>query len=365
MTASLDTGRMQEAVQLARLGEGCTRPNPPVGAVIYRGSRRVGAGFHRRAGEPHAEIHALREAGPRARGATLYVTLEPCSTIGRTGACTDAILAAGIGRVVVGAVDPNPAHAGRGLRILRTAGLAVTRGVAQSACRELIAPFRQWIRHGTPYLTLKLALSLDGRIADREGQSRWITSSASRQYVQSLRRAADAIMVGAGTLRADNPVLLPRPARGRQPLRVVVAGREAVPREANVFLDAAASRTLVVAPHAHHPRWAGFPGEVLPVEEASDGRVNVRALLASLGQRGVLHVLCEGGGELAASLVRAGLVHRYELALAPCFIGAGRSRPALGGPGWLMGQLPRVRFLRTRRIGADLWIQAQPIQPKE
>lgn len=334
MTA--DVQFMQRALALARRGEGLTRPNPPVGAVLVKNGRILAEGFHKKAGGPHAEIACLKAAGMPRRGlasATLYVTLEPCSTHGKTPPCTDAILAAGIGRVAVGATDPNPAHAGRGLRILRRAGVETVRGVCRAEAEQLIAPFAKWIRTGLPYVTVKLGMTLDGRIADASGKSKWITGPRARARVQAMRRAADAVMVGAGTVRADDPSLLPRPALGRKPWRVVVG--EDIPASSAVLTDAAADRTLVL-----------------------DG--TLKNIVRDLGRRGFLHVLCEGGGDLAGALLRAGLADELAVFTAPALLG-GSGIPAFGRDGWPLDKMPRLRILNLECIGEDVLIRAVPV----
>jgi len=320
---------MARALDLARKGEGLTRPNPPVGAVVVKAGKVVGEGWHRRAGTAHAEVLALRQAGAKARGATLYVTLEPCSTWGRTPPCVDAVLAAGIKRVVVGIRDPNPAHAGRGLALLRKAKIAVAENVLREESAELIEPFARWIMTGRPYVTLKLALSFDGKIADRTGASRWISGKESQKKVHELRRRVDAIMVGAGTVRADDPQLLPRPSGGRKPFRVIV-GR--IPKTARVLTDEHANRTIV--------------------------GTSLQGLMGRMGRMGILHVLCEGGGELAESLVKAGLVDEYYFFFAPKFIGGKKAVGALGGKGWLLKHAPELKFISGESVGPDLLVRA-------
>ena len=236
-TRAVDERWMRRALALARRGEGCTRPNPPVGAVVVVRNRLVGQGYHQIAGGPHAEVHALRKAGRHSAGATLYVTLEPCSTQGRTPPCTDAIIAAGVRRVVVAVRDPNPRHAGRGLIVLRRKGIEIHEGVVADQATELLRPFAKWIQHKTPYVTLKLAMTLDGRIADAQGRSQWITGPAMRGAVHALRRRVDAILVGRETAAIDDPNLLPRPARGRQPFRVVVDSRGRLPPNLRMLHD--------------------------------------------------------------------------------------------------------------------------------
>jgi len=330
---------MQRALALARRGEGLTRPNPPVGAVLVHDGKIISEGFHKKAGFDHAERACLKSLKPKAQSlesATLYVTLEPCSTYGRTPPCTDLILARGIRRVVIGAKDPNPAHAGRGIRILRRAGVEVITGVCRAEAEVLIAPFSKLILTGMPYVTLKLALTIDGQIADASGKSKWITGPQSRAKVQELRRSADAIMVGAGTVRADNPSLLPRPAKGRAPWRVIVGST--LQANAKVLTDEAAERTLVV-------------------------NGSLKKILRDLGKRGVMHVLCEGGGELAGSLVRAGLVDEFALFVAPSLLG-GAGIPMFGKEGWLLTKMPLLNFQTLEKCGKDVFIRAIPVGRK-
>jgi diaminohydroxyphosphoribosylaminopyrimidine deaminase/5-amino-6-(5-phosphoribosylamino)uracil reductase len=325
---------MLRAIELAKRGEGLTRPNPPVGAVLVLDGAVVAEGWHERAGSNHAERMCLDNLKPQAaslQSATLYVTLEPCSTHGRTPPCIDLILEKKIGRVVVAVEDLNPRHAGRGLALLRDAGVEVVAGVCEEQGRELVAPFQKFIRTGMPYVTLKLASTLDGRIADRTGASQWITGAEARERVQAMRRRADAIMVGAGTVRADNPSLLPRPDEGRSPLRVVVGKN--IPADSKVLTDEASERTLV--------------------RDAS-----LAAILKELAERyDVMHVLCEGGGRLAASLVEEGLVDEGAFFIAPKLMGADGS-PNYAKVGGLIDDVVHFRFTSVEQIGEDVLLRA-------
>ncbi len=351
---------MREAVRLARLGEGLTRPNPPVGAVVVRGGRVVGCGYHRKAGGPHAEVYALRQAGGRARGSTLYVTLEPCSTWGRTPPCTDAVVAAGIRRVVVGVRDPNPRHAGRGLRVLRRAGIQVDEQVCAGEAGELIQPFGSLMRRKRPWVILKMATSLDGRIADAAGRSKWISGSVSRGVVQSLRRQSDAVVVGAGTVAADDPLLLPRPARGRRPYRVIVDSCGRMPPTAKVFQGHGEPATVVATTRqcgdARRRAYVEAGGEVWILPETRSG-VSLPALMRRLAGLGVMRVLVEGGGALAESLLKARLVDEVIMFVAPLVIGGG-GVGAVGGQGWVLNKAPRLRVQDVRRSGGDVMIRA-------
>lgn len=355
---------MGRALALARRGVGLTRPNPPVGAIVVRKGKSVGEGWHHAAGQPHAEALALRAAGPRARGATLYVTLEPCCTFGRTPPCTASILRSGIRRVVVGARDPNPRHAGRGIRLLRRAKIEVLENVRGAESHDLIAFFAKWVTTRRPYLTLKLGMSADGKIADLRRCSRWITGPAARREVQALRRTADAILVGAGTVLADDPALLPKPPKGRCPYRVILDAWGRVPASARVLTDSECGRTIMATtrhcPLRKQRAWRAEGTQVWILPE-SGGRVSLSALLKRLGMLGVLHVLCEGGGEVAEALVRARQVDAFVFFLAPRLLGGRQSVGALNGKGWPLAMAPPLKFTACRFCGRDLMIRAVPV----
>ena len=352
---------MREALALAARGEGYTAPNPPVGAVVVRRGRCVGAGYHHRAGGPHAEVLALNEAGRRARGATLYVTLEPCCTFGRTPPCTDRIVADGVGRVVVGARDPNPRHRGHGLRRLRNAGIAVTAPVLRHETERLIAPFAKWVTTGTPYVVSKAGMTLDGRIADAEGRSQWITSPAARRMGQALRRQSDAILVGARTAMLDDPRLTVR-RRKQQPYRVVVDARGRVAPTARLFCDEHADRTILAVTKtcpAARVRLYEAHGTTVWRLPGRGGRVALDALFQRLGELGVLRVLCEGGGTLTASLLEEGWVDEAVWFVAPAILGGG-SVPVVGGRGRALTDCYRFTIDACERVGPDLMIRARP-----
>jgi diaminohydroxyphosphoribosylaminopyrimidine deaminase/5-amino-6-(5-phosphoribosylamino)uracil reductase len=301
---------MTAAWREARRGLGHTSPNPAVGAVIVRGGRIVARGFHHRAGQPHAEIealHALKKPA-LARGATIYVTLEPCSTHGRTPPCVEAIVAAGFRRVVIGAIDPNPKHAGRGVKLLRAAGIDVTTGILETECRELNAAFNHWIVTKMPLVIAKAGMSLDGRLTRPLGEGQWLTNAQSRADAHQLRSQVDAILIGAETLRADNPRLTVRGVRGaRQPWRVVVTRSGRLPKGAHLFTDKHRERTLVYR-----------------------GR-SLRAVLRDLGRRDVTSVLIEGGGQLLGEAFDRRLVQRVQFYVAPLLCGG--PVVAIGGRG--------------------------------
>lgn len=353
---------MEQALRLARRGLGLTRPNPPVGAVVVKNSRVIGQGWHRRAGGPHAEIYALRQAEAKSLGATLYVTLEPCSTRGRTPPCVDAIIQAGIARVVVATSDPNPNHAGRGLRLLRKAGIQLTTRVCQAEARDLLAPFTCHQLQKRPWITLKLGLSLDGRIADHHHSSRWITGPEARDVVQAMRREADAVMVGAGTVRHDNPSLWPRPDKGRQPWRIIVAQKAPLPLKAQVFTDTHAARTIVAAPRSWQPECARKIRQTGATVLELPARGFWRALTRHLASLNILHVLCEGGGGLAGALLKAKLVDELIVFLSPMLIGGPVG--ATGTTAWRLPQAPDFILRKYTPIGKDLLLRLTP-QEKE
>jgi len=349
---------MTQALSLARRAEGMTRPNPPVGAIVVRNGQKIGQGWHKKAGGPHAEVLALRQAGTAAKGATLFVTLEPCSTTGRTPPCSQAILDAEIARVVIAIKDPNPRHAGHGLRQLRKAGLRVEVGVCAEEARRLLAPFACHIVKHRPFITLKLGLSLDGRLADSTHSSRWITGSHARKEVQAMRRASDAILVGAGTVRHDNPSLWPRPDKQRNPWRVVVAGTAPLPTQAQLFTDTHASRTLVAAPRGWAPVCARKLRKLgVTVLELPPRRV-LPALVSELAKLDILRVFCEGGGSLAGNLLKMGMVDELCIFISPMLIGGPVG--ATGSTAWHLPQAPRFSVEESRWIGKDFFLRMTP-----
>ncbi len=348
---------MTRAVALARRALGRTSPNPAVGAVIVKNGRIVGEGFTRPAGGPHAEVVALRRAGARARGATLYVTLEPCSHFGRTPPCADAVIAAGLARVVVAVGDPNPLVRGRGLRALRRAGIPVTTGVLAEEAGAVSAWFRHFVVRRRPFVLLKLAASLDGRIATARGESRWISGPAARAWVHALRNRVDAVMVGAGTAVADDPALTCRVRGGRDPLRVVVDGRLRLSPRARMLRQASRASTLIAttaaAPKARREALERAGAEVIAVAKRGT-TVDLAALLRELARRGVVSVLIEGGGALAASALRGRLVDRLLIVSAPSLLG-GDGRPMLGALGLRrLADAPRMVDATVTHLGPDL-----------
>jgi len=362
VSAAADARFMARALALAAEGLGRTFPNPPVGAVFARGGRVVGEGFHRRAGAPHAEIEALRAAGGRVRGATLYVTLEPCSHHGRTPPCADALVGLGLRRVVVAMVDPNRRVRGRGIAKLRRAGIPVVVGPGADEARLLTAGYRSHVLRGRPLVTLKLAVTLDGRIAAAGGDSRWITSPAARHLAHALRAVSDAVLVGAGTVRADDPRLTCRLPGGHHPVRIVLAGRAfRLPARARVLARGGPS-TWVIAPRGAPAarvaalRRRGVEVLLLPGRR---GRVPFASLVRLLGARGLTSLLVEGGGTVAAEALRARVVDRLVLFVAPAILG-GDAVAAVGPLGRVrVRDAVRVGGLAVAHVGQDLVLEGR------
>jgi diaminohydroxyphosphoribosylaminopyrimidine deaminase/5-amino-6-(5-phosphoribosylamino)uracil reductase len=315
---------------LERGAQGSPSPNPHVGAVVVKGGQVVGIGHHERAGDAHAEIAALREAGTKAKGATLYGTLEPCNHVGRTPPCTDAILAAKITRVVAGCRDPNPHVEGGGIEKLRAAGVTVDVGCREAEALRLIAPWSKFVTTGVPYVTLKLALSLDGRIASRTGASKWVTGPEARARVHLLRSQHDAVLVGIGTALADDPRLTVRDAPGNSPLRVVFDTKLRLPVASRLVQTAREAPTWVVcttdAPSSNEEALVERGVEVLRAPPSAEGRIDPLGGLKLLAARGIVTVMVEGGAELAGSLLAAAVVDDLHCFIAPILLGP-RGRP--------------------------------------
>ncbi|POA55116.1 MULTISPECIES: bifunctional diaminohydroxyphosphoribosylaminopyrimidine deaminase/5-amino-6-(5-phosphoribosylamino)uracil reductase RibD [unclassified Pseudomonas] len=364
--AVLDAHYMARALELARKGHYTTHPNPRVGCVIVRDGQVVGEGWHVRAGEPHAEVHALRAAGDQARGATAYVTLEPCSHHGRTPPCADALVGAGVARVVAAMQDPNPQVAGRGMGRLAEAGIVVHSGVLEGEARAINKGFLKRMEHGLPYVRVKLAMSLDGRTAMASGESQWITGPAARSAVQRLRAESSVVLTGADTVLADGARLTVRAAElgldaeqtalamGRPPLRVLVDGRLRVPLGAPFFK---AGPALVATCVAVEEQYANGP-ECLIVPGA-DGQVDLRRLLEELAARGVNEVLVEAGPRLAGAFARQGLVDEYQIFVAGKFLGSS-ARPLLDWPLEQMSEAPMLKIIEMRAVGDDWRVTAIP-----
>lgn len=331
-----DEDYMREALRLARNALGRTSPNPLVGAVVVREGRIVGAGWHRKAGTPHAEVHALAMAGSLAQGATVYVTLEPCSHHGRTGPCAEALVQAGVSRVVIGMQDPNPLVAGRGIAILEKAGIDVTCGILEEEAKALNEVFLKWILQREPFVVLKTAMTLDGKITTSTGESRWITNEASRQRSHELRDIYDAILVGIGTVLADDPSLTTRlpGGLGKNPLRVILDSQARTPLRAKVVTDGQAPTIIAVTAAAPADRVRALEAAGAEVLQVNAGpRVDVKKLLQLLGEREISSVFVEGGAGVNASFLEASLVDRVYAFIAPKLVGGEKARTPIGGAG--------------------------------
>lgn len=350
---------MSEALDLARSCDYATSPNPMVGAVVLRGGAVVGRGRTAPPGGPHAEVSALAEAGAAARGATLVVTLEPCCHWGRTPPCTDAVIAAGVSRCVVAMLDPNPRVNGAGIERLRQAGLRVSLGLGARDARQVNDFYLRWITAGLPFVTAKFAASLDGRIATASGESRWITGAEARRLGHLLRHRHDAVLVGAGTVRTDDPELTARDVdgRARQPVRVVLDSRLSTPPGARVIGDDGRALIAAAAPAPAAARRAleARGARVVEFPPEPGGRVPLRAVLAMLAAEGRISVLVEGGARVHGSLFEQGLADRVVAFLAPRIIGGEAAPGAVGGRGVLrLADATRLRDLTVERAGADI-----------
>jgi diaminohydroxyphosphoribosylaminopyrimidine deaminase/5-amino-6-(5-phosphoribosylamino)uracil reductase len=355
---------MRIALEEAARGLGRTAPNPVVGAILVKGGRIIARGYHRKAGTAHAEVVALEAAGARARGADLYTTLEPCDHFGRTPPCSQAILEAGVRRVVCASADPNPLVSGKGVRRLKRAGVEVVTGVLRQEADALNRPFFKAITTGLPLVTLKAAVTLDGKLATASGDSRWVTGEAARLWVHGLRDRVDAILVGANTVRLDDPQLTTRlpGGAGRDPVRVVVDSRLSLKATHRVFTQRSAARTILAtledAEGRRARRLAALGVEVWQVPARGE-QVDMRALLTRLARAGLNHVLVEGGAQVHGALLRERLADDLALFLAPKLVGA-------SGLSWVgdlgvqaMGEALPLSDLRVEVIGTDLLVQAR------
>ena len=334
---------MALAIKSAKRAEGLTSPNPIVGAVIVSKGRIIGRGYHKRAGLPHAEINALRQAGNKARGAVLYLTLEPCDHFGRTGPCTDAIINSGIKKVYIAMKDPNPINNGNGIRKLNKHGIETKIGILALDAQAINRPYVKFITSGLPFITVKVAQSLDGKIATKSGDSKWISAGDSRRFVHQLRARADAVMIGANTFRIDDPLLLSKTSRGRQPVRIIVGGRSKASLTARIFSDTRESPVMIATPQA-----------------GGGKKVNLNRLLKKLAKINIINILVEGGGELIASLVKENLVDRFLVFIAPKIIGGRNAKTAVEGSGIekILDAL-KLKDVSVKRFREDILIEGQ------
>ncbi|OQX63153.1 MAG: riboflavin biosynthesis protein RibD [Desulfococcus sp. 4484_241] len=357
-----DSGYMAMALELARKGTGYTSPNPTVGAVVVKDGQVVGRGFHEAAGKPHAEVVAIEDAGPLARGAELYVTLEPCNHTGRTPPCTRKILGAGIARVVVATRDPNPGVTGGGIEFLRANGVEVTEGVCEREARKQIEWFIKYVTTGRPFVTVKCAMTLDGRIATRTGDSRWVSGEESRKFVHMMRHASDAIMVGVGTVNVDNPRLTARidGMKTRDPVRIILDSALSVREDAAVFNpDSSAETVVVTTPGCDTEKRKRLSGKARIIElETKNGMVPLDVLMERLGEMGVASLLVEGGARVIGSAFAERIVDKINFFYAPKILGGDDGVPVCSGRGpVLMKDAIRVNEVSVRRFGADVMIE--------
>jgi diaminohydroxyphosphoribosylaminopyrimidine deaminase/5-amino-6-(5-phosphoribosylamino)uracil reductase len=366
---------MKEALKLARKARGRTSPNPMVGALVVKGDKIVGKGFHPAAGKPHAEIYALREAGEQARQATMYLTLEPCNHHGRTPPCTEAIIAAGINKVFVGMEDPNPKVAGKGIARLREAGIDTVSGILEDKCLQLNEAYIKYITTNTPFVTLKIAASMDGRIATHTGHSHWITNEESRRYVHQLRDETDAILIGIGTLLQDNPKLTTRlpQKKGRNPYRIIVDSRLRTPQYANIFGEDAREKLILATSCENHSELKVYRDRVyrlLQIPANDLGQLDLNILMKKLAKLEIMSLLIEGGSEISGSSIDAGIVDKICFFFAPLLIGGRGSTGMMGGRGIdFIPEAKRVKNLKIKRFGTDFciegYLQSPPLIPNE
>lgn len=364
MSSETDIHYMKKALRLARKGAGRTSPNPMVGAVVVRRGVVVGQGFHQKAGGPHAERMALEAAGEKAKGATLYLNLEPCNHFGRTPPCSRLILERGIKKVVYGLTDPNPKVKGGGADWLGAQGVEVVTGVLEDECRRLNEFFVKWIVTDRPFVVLKAAMSLDGRIATRTGDSKWISSERSRLFVHRLRNEVDGVLVGIGTVMKDDPLLTVRLPKGKikDPLRIVIDPRLRISPKACLLNDG--GKTLIVTGAGVSPdkikKLESRGTEILALPE-KEGRISIKDLLADLGRRGLISLLVEGGAEVYASFLSEGQVDKLVLFIAPMLIGGRRAKGMVGGRGAakITGAI-RLKDMKVKPWAGDILVEAYP-----
>lgn len=356
---------MRLALELAEKARGRTSPNPLVGAVIVKDGRIVGRGYHMKAGTPHAEVHALREAGDEAKGSTMYVTLEPCSHYGRTPPCSEAVIRAGISEVFVAMEDPNPKVAGMGIRQLEEAGITVHVGLLEQDARQMNEIFLKYITNGKPFVLLKWAMTLDGKIAARTGHATWITGSEAREMVHGIRNQYDAILVGVNTVLADNPALTCRIPGGRDPVRVILDSSARIPADSLVLIQESEAPTYVVVTEDASPEriklLASGNAKVLKLKADCHGRIDLQDLMLKLAELEISSILVEGGSEVAASFLEEKLVDKVIAFIAPKILGGAGAPSPIGGEGPATMDMA-VSLTRTRQgsIGEDLVFEGYP-----
>ena len=351
---------MQRTLRLAAAGRGRTSPNPVVGAVLVKRGKVVGEGYHAKIGEAHAEIMALRQAGERAKGAVLYLNLEPCTHFGRTPPCVPQVVKAGLKRVVIGMEDPNPLVNGKGIEALRKSGLDVKVGILGEECRKLNEAFCKYILKKQPFVVLKAAATLDGKIATRHGDSKWISGEASRRLVHRLRDQVDGVLVGIGTVLRDDPLLTARMKEGREPYRIVLDSRLKIPEDARVFEHSPSEVILATtgsAPHEKIERLEKKGVRVLIIDSRG-GRVDLRTCLNKLGEMGLMNILVEGGSQINGSFLDEGLIDKFLLFLSPRWLGDPQAPGIFGGRGVSsLKEAVGLKEIKTKRIGEDIFVE--------
>ncbi len=363
MNKNLDLYFMKQAFELAKKGVGSVHPNPLVGAVVVKEKKIIGRGFHAKYGGPHAEVNAILSSKSKVNGATLYVTLEPCSHFGKTPPCDEFIIQNNIKEVVIGANDPNPLVSGKGVSRLRKAGVRIRYGILKEECISLNRDYNHWIKHKMPYAIIKVAQSIDGKIATKSGESQWISGEASRRFSQKLRAGSDAILVGANTVLKDDPALSVRLGkRVRQPLKVILDSYLRISPNAKIFSAKSKGSVLIaVSKKASRLRIKKFQNkaEVVLLKEKK-GRVDLRSLMMILGKKGIVRVLIEGGGEVVASAIEGRLVQEVYFFLSPKIIGGKEAVSSVAGPGIrFLRDAPKIKESKVIRIGDDYLIQGR------
>lgn len=357
---------MRRVLRLAEKGRGRTSPNPMVGAILVKDGRVVGEGYHAKVGEAHAEILALREAGEEAREATLYLNLEPCTHYGKTPPCAPAVIEAGVRRVVIGMEDPNPLVKGRGVDSLRKAHLNVDVGILERECRRLNEAFCKYILKKEPFVILKVAATLDGKIATRDGDSKWISGEASRRFVHRLRDQVDGVLVGIGTILKDDPLLTARIKGGRDPYRIILDSRLRIPEEAKV-IETSPSKTIIATTElADRDKAEGLEkkGVRILLIDSKQGRVDLKSCLSQLGGMGMMNLLVEGGSKINGSFLDEGLIDKFLLFMSPKLLGDNQALGIFGGSGVAnLREAILLKEFKARRIGGDILVEGYIIPP--
>jgi diaminohydroxyphosphoribosylaminopyrimidine deaminase/5-amino-6-(5-phosphoribosylamino)uracil reductase len=351
---------MKRALRLGEKGRGRTSPNPMVGAILVKDGKVVGEGYHAKTGEAHAEIIALQQAREEARGAILYLNLEPCTHYGKTPPCAPQVIEAGVKRVVIGMEDPNPLVKGKGIEILRKAGLDVAVGILEKECRRVNEAFCKYILKKEPFVILKVAATLDGKMATRNGDSKWISGEASRRFVHKLRDQVDGVMVGIGTVLKDDPLLTARIRGGRDPYRIVLDSRLKVPEEAKVIGTSPSKAIIATTELAPKDKIEKFEkrGVQVLVLDSKEGRVNLKSCLSKLGEIGMMNLLVEGGSQVNGSFLDEGLIDKLLLFLSPRLIGDHQALGIFGGRGvFILPKAIVLKEIKTKRLGEDILLE--------